>query len=173
MRAIEMRCGFRLFVLAALAASVMAMGSVQVAASGDEAKPAPAPEKFSGFVGSIEDLTIQNTLFRKVLFTGKHLQLVVMSLKPGEEIGKEVHHHVEQFFRIDAGEGKLVVGEDGTETYPLRNGDALVVPPGVLHNIVNVSKTESLKLYTLYSPPNHPAGTVHETKAEAEEQEHH
>lgn len=174
MRSIMMRCVFGLFILASL--SLMTMGNVTAAASGDEVKPAPAQEKFSGFVGSIEDLTIRNADFRRVLFTGKHLQLVVMSLKPGEGIGKEAHHHVDQFFRIDAGEGKLLVGEDGREAYPLRDGDALVVPAGVVHNIVNTSKTASLQLYTLYSPPNHPAETVHKTKAEAEaaeEHEHH
>jgi mannose-6-phosphate isomerase-like protein (cupin superfamily) len=160
-------------MMAALSVVLPAVGDAPAAAGGDGAEAAPLQEKFSGFVGPIEDLTIQNTHFRKVLFTGKHLQLVVMSLKPGEEIGKEVHHHVDQFFRIDAGEGKLVFGDDGKESFPVRDGDALLVPAGVVHNIVNTSKTESLQLYTLYSPPNHPAETVHKTKAEADEAEEH
>jgi mannose-6-phosphate isomerase-like protein (cupin superfamily) len=174
MGSVMTRWGFGFFIVAALSASLLAMSAGPAATSGDEAKKAvAAQEKFPGFVGSIEDLTIQNSHFRKVLFTGNYLQLVVMSLKPGEEIGKEVHHHVDQFFRIDAGEGKLLVGEDGKESYPLRDGDALVVPAGVVHNIVNTSKTAPLQIYTLYSPPNHPAETVHKTKAEAEEADEH
>lgn len=174
MRSVMTRCGLGLLMLAALSASLLAKSDEPAKAPGEETKQAvPMQGKFTGFIGSIEDLTIQNTFFRKVLFTGKYLQLVVMSLKPGEEIGKEVHPDVDQFFRIDAGEGKLLVGEDGKEAYPLSNGDALLVPAGVLHNIVNTSKTAPLQLYTLYSPPSHPAGTIQKTKAEAEEHGHH
>lgn len=122
----------------------------------------------TGFVDNIEELTLSNSNFRKVLFTGKHCQLVVMSLKPGEDIGQEVHDNVDQFFRVDAGKGKLVM--DGTE-YEITDGFAIVVPAGTLHNIINTSDTEDLKLYTVYAPANHPDGTIHATKAEAEEYE--
>lgn len=117
------------------------------------------------YYGKIEELTLNNTYFRQVLFTGKHTQLVVMSLAPGEEIGNEVHDTVDQFFRIEKGEAKFVLG-DGTE-YLAHNGDAVVVTAGTFHNVINTSQTDELKLYTLYSPPNHPDGTIHKTKAEA------
>ncbi len=118
------------------------------------------------YVGSVEKQTLENTCFRQVLFTGKHAQLVVMCLKPGEEIGEEVHQNVDQFFRIEQGEAKFVFNEK--QERPVRDGDAVVVPAGTYHNVVNTSKTVSLKLYTIYSPPNHPDGTVHKTRAEAE-----
>lgn len=126
------------------------------------------------FVGDIEKLTLKNNYFRKVIFTGKHAQLVLMSLKPKEEIGNEVHHHVDQFFRLEGGEAKFVF--NGKEKHIVKNGDAVVVPAGTYHNIINNSKTKKLKLYTIYSPPNHPPRTIHKTKAdamEAEEREHH
>ncbi len=121
--------------------------------------------------GNIESETKANENFRKVIFTGEHCQLVLMSLKPGEEIGQEVHPNVDQFFRVDAGEGKAVVA--GQE-YPLKDGMALIVPAGAEHNLINTG-TETLKLYTIYSPANHPDGTIHATKAEADaaEAEHH
>jgi mannose-6-phosphate isomerase-like protein (cupin superfamily) len=125
----------------------------------------------TGFVGPIEDLTVKNKYFRKVLFTGKHTQLVVMCLQPGEEIGNEVHDSVDQFFRIEEGEAKFVFGEK--EEHLVHNGDAVIVPAGTHHNVINTSKSKQLKLYTLYSPPNHPDGTIHKTKAEAEEAEKH
>lgn len=118
------------------------------------------------YVGAIEKQTLQNTYFRQVLFTSQHAQLVVMCLQPGEEIGDEVHPHVDQFFRIEHGEAKFVFNEK--EERLVRDGDAVIVPAGTFHNIVNPSKTATLKLYTIYSPPNHPDGTVHKTKAEAE-----
>ena len=118
------------------------------------------------YVGSIEKQTLDNTYFRQVLFTGKHTQLVVMCLGPGEEIGDEVHPSVDQFFRIEQGEAKFVFNEK--QERRARDGDAVVVPAGTYHNVINTSKTGPLKLYTLYSPPNHPDGTVHKTKAEAE-----
>ena len=119
-----------------------------------------------GYVGSIEKQTLENTYFREVLFTGKHSQLVVMCLQAGEEIGDEVHPNVDQFFRIEQGEAKFVLNEN--EEHLVREGDAVVVPAQTYHNVINTSKTAELKLYTIYSPPNHPAGTVHKTKAEAE-----
>ena len=127
-----------------------------------------------GYVGPIEKLTLENTYFRRVLFTGPHAQLVVMCLGPGEEIGDEVHANVDQFFRIEQGEARFVFSD--TEPHLVRDGDAVVVPAGTWHNVVNTSKAAELKLYTVYSPPNHPDGTVHKTKAEAdaaEAAEHH
>lgn len=118
------------------------------------------------YIGAIEKQTLENTYFRQVLFTAGHSQLVVMCLLPGEDIGDEVHSKVDQFFRIEKGEGKFVFNEKIERT--VRDGDAVIVPAGTFHNLVNTSKTDMLKLYTLYSPPNHPDGTVHRTKAEAE-----
>jgi mannose-6-phosphate isomerase-like protein (cupin superfamily) len=124
------------------------------------------------YVADIERKTLQNECFRQVLFTGPHAQLVVMALRPGEEIGLETHTGVDQFLRVEAGEGLAVL--DGKE-YPLKDGSAVVVPAGTAHNIINRSKTEFMKIYTIYSPPEHPDGTVHKTKAEADayEREHH
>jgi mannose-6-phosphate isomerase-like protein (cupin superfamily) len=118
------------------------------------------------YVGRIEKLTLENTYFRQVLYTAKHVQLVVMCLGPGEEIGDEVHSNVDQFFRIEQGEALFVFNEE--QERQVRDGDAVVVPAGTYHNVINTSKTAPLKLYTLYSPPNHPDGTVHKTKADAE-----
>jgi mannose-6-phosphate isomerase-like protein (cupin superfamily) len=120
----------------------------------------------NGYVGAIEELSLRNTYFRQVLFTAKHAQLVVMCLQPGEEIGDEVHASVDQFFRIERGEARFVFDEK--EERLVRDGDCVVVPAGTYHNVVNASKTAQLKLYTIYSPPNHPDGTVHKTKAEAQ-----
>jgi mannose-6-phosphate isomerase-like protein (cupin superfamily) len=125
----------------------------------------------TGFVGNIEDLTLKNNFFRKVLFTGKYAQLVVMCLQPGEEIGNEIHDTVDQFFRIEQGEAKFVFNE--TEVQSAHSSDAVIVPAGTYHNVINASKVGQLKLYTVYSPPNHPDGTVHETKKDAEEAEKH
>ena len=116
-----------------------------------------------GFVSNIEQDTLDNDNFRKVLYTGQYSQLVVMSVPAGEEIGKEVHGQ-DQFIRIEAGEGKAVI--DGTE-HEIRDGVAIVVPAGAEHNIMNTGN-DPLKLYTIYSPPHHADGTVHKTKAEAE-----
>ena len=127
----------------------------------------------TGFVGDIEKLTEKNKFFRQVLYTGKYAQLVVMCLQPGEEIGNEIHHTVDQFFRIEEGEAKFVFNDN--EVHLVHDGDAVIVPAGTFHNVLNNSTKERLKLYTLYSPPNHPDGTVHKTKAEAEAAEaaHH
>jgi len=125
-----------------------------------------------GYVGNIEETTEQNSFFRQVIYTGKHAQLVVMCLKPGEEIGMEVHDTVDQFFRIEKGEGKVVMNNEETV---FDEGFGIIVPAGTQHNVVNTSQTEDLKLYTIYSPPNHPEGTAHKTKEEAmkvEEEEH-
>jgi len=114
-----------------------------------------------GYVGNIETITEGNQNFRQVLFTGQHAQLVVMSLLPGEDIGMEVHDTVDQFFRIESGEGKVVMNGEESMFGP---GFAIIVPAGTQHNVI---ATSAVKLYTLYSPPNHPDGTVHVTKAEA------
>jgi mannose-6-phosphate isomerase-like protein (cupin superfamily) len=125
----------------------------------------------SGYFGPIEEQTLKNTYFRQVLFTGKLCQLVVMCLQPNEEIGNEVHPEVDQFFRVEQGEAKFVL--NGSEEHVVRKNEAAIVPAGTHHNVINTSKTIRLKLYTLYSPPNHPAGTVHKNKAEAEATEKH
>jgi mannose-6-phosphate isomerase-like protein (cupin superfamily) len=125
----------------------------------------------TGFVGNIEKITLKNDYFREVLYTGKHAQLVVMCLQPGEEIGNEVHANVDQFFRIEQGEAKFVF--DSKEEHVVHGSDAVIVPAGTWHNVINTSRKEQLKLYTVYSPPNHPDGTIHKTKAEAEEAEKH
>ena len=119
----------------------------------------------TGFFANIEKETLQNNNFRKVLFTGAHSQLVVMSLLPREEIGMEVHPNVDQFFRIEAGAAKVIM--NGQETQ-VKADDVFIVPAGTNHNVINTSTTEPLKLYTIYSPPNHLAGTIHKTKMEAE-----
>jgi mannose-6-phosphate isomerase-like protein (cupin superfamily) len=123
------------------------------------------------YYGKIEELTEQNTYFRQVLYTGKYAQLVLMCLKPGEEIGLEVHDTVDQFFRIEAGTAKFIIDD---EEYLAQDGDAVIVPAGSRHNVINTAQ-QDLKLYTIYSPSNHPDGTVHQTKAEADaaEEEHH
>jgi mannose-6-phosphate isomerase-like protein (cupin superfamily) len=126
-----------------------------------------------GYTSNIMDETLDNTNFRKVLFTGKHMQLVVMCLKPGEDIGKEVHDHVDQFFRIEQGECKVEIDE---KEYILSDDLVVIVPAGSMHNVTNTSDSEDLKLYTIYSPANHPDGTIHSTREEAmiaEEEEHH
>lgn len=126
-----------------------------------------------GYFGPIESQTLDNESFRHVLFTGKHCQLVVMCLQPGEEIGNEVHEHVDQFFRVEEGEARFVL--NGSEQHLVPAGDAAIVLAGTHHNVINTSSTRPLKLYTVYSPPNHPDGTIHETKADAElaEQQEH
>ena len=123
----------------------------------------------TGYAGPIEKQTLENADFRHVLFTGPHSQLVVMCLLPGEDIGGEVHPLVDQFFRVEEGEATFVLNEN--EEHPARAGDAVVVPAGTHHNVLNTSRTTSLRLYTIYSPPNHPDGTVHRTKADADEAE--
>jgi mannose-6-phosphate isomerase-like protein (cupin superfamily) len=117
-----------------------------------------------GFVSNIEQDVLANDNFRKVLYTAKHSQLVLMSLNPSEEIGMEVHPDNDQFFRIDAGTGKVII--DGNE-YEVSNGFAVVVPAGSQHNVINTSTTDKLKLYTIYSPAHHLDQVVHKTKADA------
>jgi mannose-6-phosphate isomerase-like protein (cupin superfamily) len=121
-----------------------------------------------GFKGNIEQATLENSDFRRVLYTSKHSQLVLMCLQPGEEIGMEVHTENDQFFRFESGHGKCII--DGNE-YELKDGDAVVVPVGAKHNIINVSQSEPLKLYTIYSPAHHKDGIVRKTKKDAAENE--
>lgn len=117
-----------------------------------------------GFNTNIEQDTHDNDNFRKVLYTGKYCQLVLMSLKPNEEIGMEVHEENDQFFRFEEGNGKCII--DGNE-YAVTDGSAIIVPAGAEHNIINVSDSEDLKLYTIYSPAHHKDGIVRETREEA------
>ena len=123
----------------------------------------------SGYVVNLEDATATNVDYRRVLFTAKHAQLVLMNLKPGEEIGKETHE-LDQFIRFEAGEGSVIL--DG-KTHSVSDGFAVVIPAGTRHNVVNHSKTAELKLYSLYCPPEHKDRTVHKTKREADADQHH
>jgi mannose-6-phosphate isomerase-like protein (cupin superfamily) len=126
-----------------------------------------------GWVGDVERETLDNETFRTVLFTGEHTQLTVMRLGPGEDIGLEVHPHLDQFLRIEQGQGRAELGrtEEIEETYDVEDDWAIIVPAGTWHNVVNTGSGE-LKLYSLYSPPEHPDGTVQRTKADAERAEH-
>ena len=126
-----------------------------------------AKTKTNGFCSNIEKDTLDNSYYRKVLYTAKNSQLVLMSLKPGEEIGMETHS-VDQFFRFEAGNGQVII--NGT-TYEVKDGDAVIIPANATHNVTNTSKTEDLKLYSIYSPPHHKKGTVHKTKADQKEEE--
>lgn len=118
----------------------------------------------SGYMIDIEKKTLQNESFREVLFTAQHCQLVVMSLQPKEDIGVEIHDIVDQFIRIEEGEGKAIL--NGKE-HRLMNGSAIIIPAGTKHNIINTSSDKKLKLYTLYSPPHHKDKTLHRSKKEA------
>jgi mannose-6-phosphate isomerase-like protein (cupin superfamily) len=118
-----------------------------------------------GFIKNIEKETLENDNFRKVLYTSQHGQVVVMSLLPNEEIGMEVHEYTDQFFRVDSGEGKVIM--DGEESL-ISDGFAVVVPAGTQHNVINISVDKPLKLYTIYMPPHHVDGTIHQTKDIAE-----
>ena len=125
----------------------------------------------NGFVNNIEKETLENENFRKVIYTAKHMQLVLMSLLPNEDIGMEVHQNVDQFFRIESGFGKVII--DGEE-HEISDGSSIVIPAGSNHNVINLSSTDKLKLYTIYSPANHPDGKIHQTKEEAmaDEEDH-
>ncbi|MBI5019262.1 cupin domain-containing protein [Candidatus Gottesmanbacteria bacterium] len=118
-----------------------------------------------GYIGNIEKLTNANINFRTVLYTSKYLQLVLMTIPGGTEIGEEIHAENDQFFRVEAGNGAVII--DGV-SHEVSDGTAIIVPKGAKHNVVNTSITEPLKLYTLYSPPHHLDAVVHRTKAEAE-----
>jgi mannose-6-phosphate isomerase-like protein (cupin superfamily) len=127
------------------------------------------------WVDDIERLTLDNDNFRAVIYTGDHTQLTVMRLAPGEEIGWEAHPHLDQFLRIEQGDARLDLGRDERkvdESHELSDDWAIIVPAGVWHNVVNKGPTD-VKLYSLYSPPEHPAGTIHRTKADADEHEAH
>jgi len=120
--------------------------------------------KMIGFIKNIEKLSLSNDNFRHVIYPGQHTQLVVMSLQPNEEIGSETHQTTDQFLRIEKGKGKVVI--DNVES-SIEDGDAIIIPAGSEHNVINISPTEKLKLYTLYSPPHHKDQTVHKTKSDA------
>jgi mannose-6-phosphate isomerase-like protein (cupin superfamily) len=130
-------------------------------------------DSVSGYSINIEQKTLENDFFREVLYTAKHLQLVVMTLQVGEEIGQETHNELDQFIRVEAGQGEAIL--DG-ERHPLSDGMIVVIPAGAEHNVINTSPTEPLRLYTIYAPPEHPEGTINRTKADAVEydrQRHH
>jgi mannose-6-phosphate isomerase-like protein (cupin superfamily) len=127
-----------------------------------------------GWVGDVEQATLDNDTFRTVLFTGEHTQLTVMRLGPGEDIGREAHSHLDQFLRIEQGSARVELGRSEDvidETHDVEDDWAIIVPAGVWHNVVNTGSGE-VKLYSLYSPPEHPDGTVHRTKVDAERAEH-
>jgi len=123
--------------------------------------------KKKGFNANIEKNTLENTNFRKVLYTSEHMQLVLMNLKPGEEIGAETHNDNDQFFRFESGSGKCII--NGNE-YNVKDGDAIIIPAGALHNVINNDGTKELKMYTIYAPAHHKDGIVRATKAEAEDE---
>ncbi len=118
-----------------------------------------------GYHGNIEEAAVANTHFRHVIYTAKDCQLVLMSLLPGEEIGMETHTGGDQFFRFERGTGKVMIDES---VYEVTDGDAIIVPMGARHNVINTSPSEALKIYTIYSPPHHKDGITRATKAEAE-----
>jgi mannose-6-phosphate isomerase-like protein (cupin superfamily) len=122
-----------------------------------------------GFIANIEKLTEENTHFRRVIYTGHNLQLVLMTLQPGDEIGEEVHEDHDQFFRIEHGQGKLWIDGFGSD---IKSDDAIVVPAGAKHNVINTGK-EPLQLYTLYAPPEHRDHTIHHTKKDADAAHEH
>lgn len=119
-----------------------------------------------GFIDNIEKLTEENSYFRRVLYTGNHLQLVLMTLKPGEEIGAEVHEDRDQFFRIEKGEGEIVIDDNHSK---VKSDDAVIVPAGARHNLINTGD-KPLQVYTIYGPPEHKDKTVHVTKNDVSEE---
>jgi mannose-6-phosphate isomerase-like protein (cupin superfamily) len=126
------------------------------------------------WVDNIEQVTVSNTSFRKVLYTGKHSQLTVMSIPPDGEVGWEAHDHLDQFLRLEQGKARLDFGksqDEVDESYEVEDDWAFIVPAGIWHNVVNTGN-EDVKLYSIYSPPEHPEGTVHHTKADADADEH-
>lgn len=118
----------------------------------------------TGYLGNIEELTQKNAYFRHVLYTGQHSQLVLMCLQTQEDIGEEVHEIVDQFIRIEVGEGKVIM--NGKE-HAIKEGDAFIIPAQIKHNVINTSSEKELKLYTVYSPPHHKDQIIHKTKTEA------
>jgi mannose-6-phosphate isomerase-like protein (cupin superfamily) len=123
----------------------------------------------TGYKTNIEEKTLKNTYFRQVLYTAKNMQLVVMSLLPSEDIGVETHPKVDQFFRVEKGEGRVIMNGVAQD---VKAGNVFIVPQGTEHNVINTSKTAPMKIYTIYSPPNHPDGKVHKTKKDAMADEH-
>lgn len=123
-----------------------------------------------GYIGNIEKKTLENGNYREVIFTGPNLQLVVMAIEPGDEIGEEVHADHDQFIRFEAGEGEVIFDGEPTK---VGDGDAVVIPAGTRHNVVNTSLETVLRLYTLYAPPEHAPGTIHPRKSDSVENEGH
>lgn len=158
------------FLVAAIALASccgLALAQSQTPPSGAKPVPTAVDGTKKGFVGNISDLTEKNSDFRRVLYTGKNLQLVLMSLKPGEDIGEEVHDNVDQFFRIEEGSGEVLINGQRSS---VKSDDAILVPAGARHNVTNTGTTP-LRLYTLYGPPQHRDKTIHATKQQAESSE--
>ena len=130
--------------------------------------PSPQQNKMKGFKSNIEKDALENNNFRKVVYTAKHIQVVLMSLKAGEDIGEEIHPDTDQFFRFESGSGKCFI--NGNE-YSVKSGDAIVIPAGAKHNIINTDSKQELKIYTIYSPPQHKDGIARATKKDAEQNE--
>lgn len=169
-RAILAAAGTAIVCAAAIAQRADTSGQYQSAQAGRQTQmQSEGAAILKGFVGDIEKLADDNSNFRRVLYTGKNLQLVLMTLKPGEEIGEEVHPGTDQFFRIEEGKGEVRINGEPTK---INDGDVVLVPAGVRHNVVNTGG-EPLRLYTLYAPPQHRDGTVQATKAEAEKAKEH
>lgn len=162
-----MRNAGRLSITTVILGSVIGAGAA-LSRNAFAAGPAPVAAD-TAYVVNIEQAAQANNNFRRVLFTGPHMQLVLMTLRPGEDIGMEVHEKGDQFIRVEAGKGSAIL--DGV-THPLQDGSSVVIPQGVRHNIVNTGSTP-LRMYVLYSPPEHRDGTVHRTKQEAEAAGHH
>lgn len=160
-----MKDSTRVLTVVTLAAVVVAASAALKLGAADSREGAQA----KGFVGNIDAQTKSNKDFRRVLYTGKDLQLVLMSLKPGEEIGAETHENGDQFIRVEKGRGEAVI--NGVST-PIKDGSAVLIPAGAEHNIKNTGKTP-MRLYTLYGPPQHEEGTLHETREKAGEAHEH
>ncbi|HEY8470449.1 MAG TPA: cupin domain-containing protein [Longimicrobiales bacterium] len=152
------------FRLAYLPSLGVALGLLTACASTPEPEMGvlPAPPPGGAYIADIHDAAVENDDFRRVVVTGRHTQLVLMTLRPGEDIGTEMHEHSDQFIRVERGEGRAILNG---QTYPLREGTVLVIPAGTTHNIVNTGSSR-LHMYMVYSPPGHPHGTVHHTRAE-------
>jgi Mannose-6-phosphate isomerase len=153
------------FLLSVTAAAVGAKELPNIAEKKVDKTAEKAKNKMKGYSVDIEKATLENNNFRKILYTAKHSQLALMSLKPGEEIGMEVHKNNDQFFRIEEGQGKCIINGN---VYEINKGSAVVIPAGAQHNVINTMKTSPMKLYTIYSPPHHKDQIVRATKEQAE-----
>lgn len=156
-------------ILAGAGTAILCVGAIAQQSGSVQMMKSESGAVMKGLVANIENLTNDNSNFRRVLYTGQNLQLVLMALKPGEEIGEEVHPSTDQFFRIEKGKGEVRINGEPTK---VKEGDAMLVPAGARHNVVNTG-SEPLRLYTLYAPPHHQDGTMQATKADAERAKEH